>query len=277
LRPKLRVGQLGATVLSDLVGDTDIPRLTAGSSTTWVAEHGAVSASTPTFDTVAMTPKTVGAYIEVSRRMIINGHPGVEQILRADLSNAIATAIDNKAVNGDGTGNTPVGILNTSGRNTQSLATLSWQNILSMISQVEAADGAVGMEIATQVMTGGAIKAGPVGWLTNPYVVELLRSTIKITNSEHIMTSANELAGYLLLSSWSVPGDAVSSPTAPGTLIFANWSDLLVGYWSAVDITTNPYESSVFSKGGVLISALQDVDVAVRHPESFTTATDIAL
>jgi hypothetical protein len=74
-----------------------------------------------------------------------------------------------------------------------------------------------------------------------------------------------------------ITGDPTSSPLVTGTLIFADWSSLLVGYWSGVDVLVNPYADSVYSKGGVLINAFQDVDVAVRHAESFCASTDMDL
>jgi hypothetical protein len=72
-------------------------------------------------------------------------------------------------------------------------------------------------------------------------------------------------------------GDPNVSPVIDGAIIFGNWRDLLVGYWGAVDVLVNPYETSVYKKGGVLINALQDVDVQVRHAESFCTAADITV
>ena len=56
-------------------------------------------------------------------------------------------------------------------------------------------------------------------------------------------------------------------------VIYGNWSDLLVGYWSSVDVLVNPFHADVYSKGSVKINALQDVDIAVRHPESFVIST----
>ena len=40
-----------------------------------------------------------------------------------------------------------------------------------------------------------------------------------------------------------------------------------MGYWSSIDILMNPYADSVASKGGALVHAFLDADVAIRHPE----------
>jgi hypothetical protein len=42
----------------------------------------------------------------------------------------------------------------------------------------------------------------------------------------------------------------------------------MVGLFGGLDLLVNPY--ALDKSGGVRVTALQDVDVAVRHPESFT-------
>jgi len=266
LRSSLQVQALGATVLDGLVGDQEIPRLTGSATPYWVAEHAAVTSSDQTFDKVTMGPKTVGAEVEYSRRMILNAVPSIEQLIRSDLARVIATGIDDKAINGDGTGNTPTGILNVSGIATTSHGTNggapTWDNVLNIINEL-AVDEAL---------------MGSLGWLTNSSVVKALRSTVKVgsTDSRMLMEDPGSLAGYGLRQSSHSPSNGTKGTgTDLSTLIFGNWSDLLIGYWSAVDILVNPYHTDVYSKGGVKINALQDVDISVRHPESFSVATDI--
>jgi hypothetical protein len=65
------------------------------------------------------------------------------------------------------------------------------------------------------------------------------------------------------------------SGTGLSTLLYGNWSDLLIGVWSELDILVNPFESTAYSKGNVQIRAMMTVDIAVRHPESFAAITDI--
>ena len=56
-------------------------------------------------------------------------------------------------------------------------------------------------------------------------------------------------------------------------VIFGAWSQLLVGYWSGVDILVNPYETTAYMRGRVLMRVMRDCDVAVRHGESFAYAS----
>lgn len=39
----------------------------------------------------------------------------------------------------------------------------------------------------------------------------------------------------------------------------------------------NPYAESAYNKGNVLVRAMSTVGVAVRHPEAFVVADDIAI
>lgn len=57
-------------------------------------------------------------------------------------------------------------------------------------------------------------------------------------------------------------------------VIYGAWSDLFIAYWSGVDVLVNPYHQDVASKGGVLIHAFLDADIAPRHPESFAAIAD---
>ena len=266
LRASLQVEALGATVLPGLVGDQSIPRLTQSASAYWVAEHGAVTESNHDFDSVTLSPTTVGAMVQYSRRMLINAVPAVESLVRRDLANVIATEIDKQAIIGDGTSNKPTGILAASGTTAISHGTdggaPTWAKVLEFIASMQN-DNAL---------------MGSLGWLTSPNVVAKLRNTVKVgsTDSRMIMEEPGNLAGYALRQSTHVPDNlAKGNGTDLSALIFGNWSDLIIGYWSAVDILVNPYHSDVYAKGGVLINALQDCDVAVRHPESFAIAEDV--
>jgi hypothetical protein len=58
-------------------------------------------------------------------------------------------------------------------------------------------------------------------------------------------------------------------------MFFGNWADLVVGEWGVVEILPNPYSSTAYDNGGLEIRALQSIDIAVRHAESFCMKSDI--
>lgn len=51
------------------------------------------------------------------------------------------------------------------------------------------------------------------------------------------------------------------------SLLFGNFADLIIGTWGVLDVLVDPY--SLGTSGGIRIRVMQDIDVAVRHIESF--------
>lgn len=256
LRARLITRGLGARVLSNLRGNIDIPRLKASAAGHWVAENSAITPSDPQFEKVQLTPKHVGAITEFSRNMLLQSSPDIEQLLRADFAAVLAEAIDRAAILGGGA-NEPDGILVTAGVGTFDIDPVTWPAVLEAIADIEGANADI----------------GALAWATNPQAVKVMRGTLKETGDAgagYIMERPRELAGYALASS-NVVGAGTSPDTAP--LIFGNWSDLLIGYWSAFEILVNPYESTAYAKGNVQVRGIITADVAVRHPESFTAGS----
>src|SRR5690606_37712266 len=72
-----------------------------------------------------------------------------------------------------------------------------------------------------------------------------------------------------------VPKTLGGSPGAEHGLIYGDWSELLIGIWSEIDILVNPFESTAYSKGNVMIRAMATCDVAVRHPAAFVSIEDV--
>ncbi len=92
-----------------------------------------------------------------------------------------------------------------------------------------------------------------------------------------IMDQPGQLAGYAAATTTAMPGDPGASPAQPATLVFGDWSSLVVGYWSGIVILVNPYETTAYAKGRVLVRAMRDVDVQVRRPGSFAFSDSISL
>jgi HK97 family phage major capsid protein len=179
--------------------------------------------------------------------------------MRRDLAAVIAREIDYQALFGDGLLNKPLGVANQTSVNTPTLATPSWAEVLGVIASIQGADADV----------------GSLGWAMNPLAVAALRAEPVATNGElMIMTEPRSLAGYPVAVSTAVP--AGGSP-ASAIVLFGAWSQLLVGYWSGLDLLANPYDSASYLRGRVMLRALRDCDVAVRHPESFAVASDLPL
>lgn len=244
LRSRIIVRTLGARMLTDLQGDVEIPGLSASAAANWFAENSAISESTHEFRQVGLTPKHVGARTEVSRNMLLQGSPDIEQLVQSDFAAVIARAVDKAALSGAG-GNEPTGILNRSGVQEVSGFSATWAKVQELIGALED-ENAEGNAFAT-----------------TPAVVRTLRTTNKVdAEPDHgfIMENRNRLDGYQV---------AKTTHMDANKLLFGNFADVLIGMWGGVEILPNPYAQGSYEKGNVQYRIIQTVDVNVRHPESF--------
>lgn len=254
--------QIGATMLNDLQGNIAIPRATAGSTGYWVAENGSPTESQQAFDQVALTPKTVGAFTDFSRRLLLQSSIAVEAFIRMDIARTIALMIDLAAINGSGASNQPRGVLNTSGigavvGGTNGLAP-TWDHIVDLETQCANANAPTGRR----------------AYLTNTKVRGKLKRTLKfaVNGAQEIWTG--DLNGNAALVSNQVPSN-LTKGTSSGVcsaITYGNWTDLIIGMWGGLDMMLDSYTGA--TAGTKRVIALQDVDVAVRYPVSFSAMVD---
>ena len=265
LRNRLAVAQLGATVLDGLVGDITIPKHLSGNTVQWVDENGSATESNATFGQMSLKPKTVTANTELSRKFILQSSLSAEQFARSELLKAMMLGIDLAAINGKGTGNEPTGILNTAGIGAVEIGANGgapeWKHIVALESAIAAANADI----------------GDLAYITNARVRGLLKTKLKADGvSSYIwQDGATPLNGYRCAVSNQIPSNLTKGTAANkcSPLIFGNWSDLMIAHWGVLDVIVDPYTKS--TTGAVRITTLQDVDIAVRHVESFAAIKDI--
>jgi len=252
LRNASSVMQAGATMLTGLVGDVKIPKKTAASTAGWIStEGGASSESEPTFGQVTMSPKSLGAFTDITRLMMMQSSLDIEALVRNDLSTGLALAIDNGGLQGSGSSGQPTGIANTSGIN----APTDFAAANPTFAEVVAMETAVAEDNALMGNLAYILPAGMYG---------ALKTTAKDSGSgQFVVEPGGTMNGYRAI---------VSNQVTAGDLYFGNFADLLIGMYGGLDITVDPYTAS--TSGTVRIVALQTVDVAVRHAVSFAYNND---
>lgn len=252
LRNQSSVMQAGARMLQGLSGNVAIPKKATSASAGWIASEGGNSAeSEATFAQVTMTPKTVGAFTEVTRQMMMQASPDIEALIRDDLTQSIALAIDLGALAGSGSSGQPTGIKNTSGIN----APTAFAAANPTFAEVVAMETAVAEDNAL---------IGNLAYILPASMYGALKTTEKATNTaQFVVEPGGTINGYRAI---------VSNQVTAGDLYFGNFADLLVGMYGGLDILVDPYTSS--ASGTVRVRALQSVDVAVRHAVSFAVNND---
>ena len=265
LRNRMLVRAAGATLLTGLVGDVAIPRQTGAGTAYWVAEGNAPTESQQTIDQLTMTPHTVGAFTDYSRKLLKQSSLDVENFVRTDLASILQIAIDYASLHGDHTvdANQPDGIAATSGIGSvvggATGAAPDWADIVSLESEVSIDNADVGR----------------LAYMTNPKVRGKLKVTPRVASTDSVMiweNGPNPLNGYPVHITSQVRSDITKTTTNLSAIFFGNWADLIIGMWGGLDVLVDPYALS--TSGGVRVVALQDVDVGVRHAQSFAAMLD---
>lgn len=262
LRDALMLPGMGSTMLTGLVGNIAIPRQTGGATAYWVAESNAPTESAQAFDQVPMSPKTVGAFTHISRKLLLQSSIDIEGFVRNDIARTLALAIQSVAINGGGS-NQPTGILATNGIGSvvggTDGAAPTWAHIVELESDVAVANAAV----------------GSLAYLTNAKVRGKLKTTSKVSGQNGFVWEGGNtpLNGYAAGVTNAVPSNLTKGNSSVcSAIIFGNFADLLIGMWGGLDLLVDQY--TLGTTGTVRVIAHQDVDVAVRHPESFAAMKD---
>lgn len=245
LRNRLALTTLGVTQLTGLQGPVAIPRQTGAATAYWVAEKGEPTESNPTVDQVNMTPKTLGAFTEFSRRLILQSSIDVEQMVRNELATVLALEIDRAALYGTGTVNQPQGLKFVTGINTVDFAANqpTYAELVNMETQINADNADI----------------GAFGYLTTSAIYGGMKTTEKASSTaQFVLEPGGTVNGYPIVRSNQVESNDV---------FLGIWNQMLMGMWGALDLQVNPY--ALDKSGGVRVTAFQDVDIAVRHPEAF--------
>lgn len=269
LRSRMMVERMGARVLPGLVGTLAIPGQTGGATAYWVTEGNAPTETQQAFNQVPLAPKTVGAFTDISRKMLLQSSLAVEEFVRSDLTTTLALAIDLAAIHGSGAGAEPRGIVNTSGIGSvaggANGAAPTWAHIVELWSDIAALNADI----------------GATGFLTNSRVIGKLMTTEKSAGTGQFVASnfpdANGITG--LAGARCGVSNQVSGALTKGTsvgvcsaIVFGNWADLVIGQWGALDVLVDPYTQG--TSGTVRVTTLQDVDIAVRRAASFSAMLD---
>lgn len=250
-RPLVVAQAMGATVFSGLTANLDSTYQTGGTSSYWLGENENTTRSAATFAKKTLAAKTISAEARLSR-LTLTQTPALEEFLKRDIGFKLAQGVDFAAIAGTGTGNMPLGILNTAGVEAITPETMLYDTAADMIGALELDD-----------------ITGTTGFLTNPTVAKLVRKLKD--NDGYPLPEATIFHGKRVEYTTQVPKN-LGEDEDKSALIYGLWSELIIGYWSSVDLLVNPYHPDVASNGGVLIHAFLNVDLVVRRPNAFVKA-----
>jgi len=253
LRNRTTVAQLGATMLTGLVGSVAIPKLSAAATAYWLTnEATAITESQQTLAQLALSPKNLGAYTEISRQLLMQSTPAADALVMNDLAKVLAVAIDLAALEGSGSSGQPTGIANTAGIGSVTGTSIAYAGIV---------------EFQTDVAGSNALAAN-CAYVTTPAVAALLKQRVKVASTYSPIWEGNVLDG-------NVDGYRAMSTNqvTAASMVFGDFSQVVIGEWGMLELALNPYANFTAAISG--IRAIQTVDVGLRYAGAFSRATSI--
>lgn len=264
LRPRSVLRALGATFLTGLTGDVNMSALSGGAVSTWKDEIDELDKSNQTFSTAKMSPRRLGTFAIRSLQFLTQTSDSVNQLLTRDLERSVMQALEVAAINGSGTNNQPLGLLNNP--NVLQLALGPNGGALTY-------DQLVALEI---LLEDNNVSMDSAGYLINPTTKGKLKTTRTDPGSGlFVMPSNTELNGYPVQSTANVPKNLTKgSGTNLSAGIFGNWSDLLIGQWGSIFLTTDPYTMATSGRVRVIMQGFYDT--LPQQPKAFAVVKDIS-
>ncbi len=262
LRDALVLTGAGMQTLSGLTGDIAIPK--GGKvNAAWITnENGDASKTNPTFGQVTATPHQVGAYVDITRKLLLQSSIDVQGFVVRELVYAIAYALENAGFNGTGANGEPTGLASQITQTvsfTAGAPTLA--KVLEMVTKIDEANGNLGQQCFIGRPSVWGLLGGTLDWTA----VSGEGGVGGVTSGKYLLdTVTNTMQGYRFVRSNIAPAKQ---------LLFGDFSQLMLCLWSGTDIVVDQY--SQCTKGALRVVALQNADFIVRQPEAFAKGTTL--
>ena len=261
--------ELGATVLTGLSGNFDVPRLAQDTAPAGKAENGAADEVSPTTADLNMTPNRLPAFIDLSDQLLLQSNSAIEAMIRAHLTSQLNAVQEAAFFHGTGT-NEAEGIAATSGIGSvvggTNGAAPDWSDIIDLEEKVDAQNALMDrLAYASNGQIKRKLKATPL-------------QTSGVEGSFIIPPNQGgpiELNGYraLFTNAISRTLDKGTSTGVCSAIFFGNFADYVIGYWGGLNLEL--LRDSTNAKSGLhTLVANTYYDGGVRRPKSFAAMLD---
>jgi HK97 family phage major capsid protein len=233
----------------------------------FLGEVAGATEGAPTTGLVDFATKRGSAYVEVSKQAIIQGGAPLDSVLERVIFGKTRATIEDAAINGDGTGDNPLGVRATPNVNTvvggTDGATLAWAH-LTDLEYEPAADN---------------VLDNFTGYLVNPATRRFLKRTVRASGLPFMWENGpTPLNGHRAAASTLLPSNLVkggSGAVCSSVVYSADWSMLMIPIFGLVDITVDPFSKA--DQGIVRLICNVYMSAGVLQPPAFAVMDDAKL
>lgn len=235
LRNALVLTRAGATFMTGLVGNIDIP-FYSGANVGWEGEGLDAPEGAGKFSKISMKPKRLTAYLDYSKQFLAQDSNGAEELLRRDIINALSEKLEATILGAEAESDTqPGGLFHGV---TADSAAFRFTDVVDWEEELESAK----------------IK-GDFHYIVNPKVKATFRKTTKDTGSGRFVMESGDVEGIPVLSTTGVVSKG---------MLLGSFRELLIGQWGGIDLTVDPYTQAGKAMVRLVINAY--FDARMRRP-----------
>ena len=251
-----------ATPLGGLIGNITIPKQLNTTTGFWVGEAQDVGKSSLDLGLLTLSPNTVGSYVDITRRFLMQNSIGAEAVIRNDMLLALGLMIDKTGYYGPASSTTtPCGITNASAITPYEFAAANptYAELVDMETKVSQLNADVAsMRYVVNPSTRGYAKTT----LKFPLIQGAGGTITQLPTGGPIWEPGDTMNGY---------GAEVTNQINIGDVFFGNFADFWVGMWGGLEVLTDPFANGL--NGGVRVITHQDMNFLIRRPQSFVYGT----
>lgn len=259
---------LGVTYLRGLTGNIEIPREGTFQRGYWVEEGVVIPTEDATFNKISLTPKKLAVRAKMTVEMMTQSSIDLENLTRNRLIRGLALELDRSIGFGTGLGEEPLGILSHPETRNIVLGAnggeLDWAAVVAMQGEVDSQN---------------AMNGGDFSYVVNARTKAKLMTTLDQSSGSgnwiwQMRNTEGSIAGYRARCSNQIPNNLVKGTATNLTAaFFGDFSNVLLGLWTGLDIAIDPYTD--FDRAIVGLRAMQLVDFNLSRGDHFVVCSDV--
>ena len=231
LRAKNVLVAAGAKFITGLVGDVQVPSMSA-SNVTWEGETASAKDGGQTFTAVKLSPKRLTAYVDISKQFLVQDSKSAEALIRQDIINAINSKLEATILgSAQGTTTQPAGIFNGVSKTTIA----SFKDVCNLEAKIEDAN-----------------VIGECKYVMSNKAKAALRNMAKSAKSTELVMEGGTIDGTEVLNTSNVEEQNV---------VYGDFSNLAIGQWGSIDLLVDPYTKAGDGQVRLVVNAFFDAKV----------------
>jgi len=283
LRTQSVLRSLGPRIITMNSDSKPIPRLSGGSTSSYIGENSADQASDLNFELLVLRIKKLRATVAISNELNDDAEGATDQLVIDDITASMATTEDTNFLRGAGSASGPKGLR-------------YWAADANVTASAGADDGStptlaeVREDISTMVtaLTDANVRMLNPKWIMSNRTATFMKWNLVDSNNNLVFgpeMSLGKLNGWDIGLTNNIP-DNLGGGTRGGSEIYlVDMADVIIGDRKVIDFAISDSASFVDSAGAtvsafdndlLVIRAIARHDLVVRHRESIAIKTTVA-